>query len=61
VAPSDEDLLSRTGEIACDGDVSLYDAIPIALAKRQKTVCITADEQTQWGKLRPKGYPIELL
>jgi len=61
LAPLDEDLLSRAGEIAYDGDVTLYDAIPVALAERQKTVCITADEETQYGKLWRKGYPIRLL
>jgi len=54
-------LLSRAGEIAYDGDVTVYDALPVALAESQETVCITADEETQYRKLKPKNYPIELL
>ncbi len=54
-------LLTRAGEIAYDGDVSLYDAIPVAVAEYQETTCITADEGTQYKKLKPKGYPIKLL
>jgi len=61
VVPLNEDLLGRAGEIAYDGNVTLYDAIPVALAEHQKTVCITADEETQYDKLQPKGYPIQLL
>ena len=56
-----EDLLGRACEISCDGDVTLYDALPVALAEHRKTLCITADEETQYGKLRMKGYPVELL
>ncbi len=61
VAPIDFSLLSRAGEIAYDGDVTVYDALPVALAKSQKTVCITADEEAHYRKLKPKNYPIELL
>jgi len=61
VVPLNEDILGRAGEIAYDGDVTLYDSIPVALAEHQKAVCITADEETQHGKLQPKGYPIQLL
>jgi len=56
-----ETILSRTAEIAYEGKVTFYDAFPVTLAEHQKTVCITADEQTQYGKLKAKGYPIELL
>lgn len=61
VMPLTEELLGGAGEIAYDGDITLYDALPIALAKHRKTVCITADEETQYRKLRMKGYPVELL
>jgi predicted nucleic acid-binding protein len=56
-----EDLATRTGEIAYDGKVTFYDALPIAIAEYKKTTYITADEETQYKKLQPKGYPIELL
>jgi len=61
VMPLTEKLLARAVEIAYDGDVTLYDALPVALAEHRKTVCITADEETQYRKLRMKGYPVELL
>lgn len=61
VVPLNEDILGRAGEIAYDGNVTLYDAIPVALAEYQETVCMTADEETQYGKLQPKGYPIQFL
>jgi predicted nucleic acid-binding protein len=56
-----ESLTIRTGEIAFDGKITFYDALPIAIAESKKTVCITADEDTQFKKLQPKDYPIELL
>ncbi len=56
-----EDLIIRTGEIAYDGKVTFYDALPVAIAEHKKTVCVTADEETQYKKLQIKGYPIELL
>ena len=56
-----EDLTARTGEIAYEGKVTFYDALPVAIAEHKKTVCITADEETQYKKLQPKGFPIELL
>jgi predicted nucleic acid-binding protein len=56
-----EDLASRTGEIAYEGKVTFYDALPVAIAENRKTVCITADEETQYKKLKPKDFPIELL
>lgn len=59
--PIDGQLLSRSGEIAYRSDVTIYDAIPVALATLNKTKCITADKETQYAKLKPKNYPIELL
>ena len=56
-----EGIIIRTGEIAYDGKVTFYDALPVAIAENKKTVCITADEETQYKKLQIKGYPIELL
>lgn len=56
-----ENLLNRAGEIAYDGKITLYDALPVAIAEQRKTVCITADVETQYKKLLPKGYPVELL
>ncbi len=57
----DENLATITGEIAYDGKITFYDALPVAIAENIKTVCITADEDTQYKKLQPKGYPVELL
>jgi len=56
-----EGLMIRASEIAYDGEVTLYDALPVAIAEHRKTVCITADEETQYRNLRMKGYPVELL
>jgi len=60
-APIDAQLMSRSSEIAFKGDVTIYDAIPVALADIRKTRCVTADKETQYARLKPKGYPIELL
>ena len=49
------------GMIAFKGNVTVHDAIPVALAVLKRTKCITADQDTQYAKLKPKGYPIELL
>ncbi len=59
--PIDWQLLSRSGEIAFRGGVTIYDAIPVALATLKKVKCVTGDENTQYSKLKTKGYPIELL
>jgi predicted nucleic acid-binding protein len=59
--PLTEDITSMTGEIAYEGKVTFYDALPVAIAENRKTICITADEETQYKKLKPKDYPIELL
>ena len=56
-----ENLTNRTGEIAYEAKITFCDALPVAIAENKKTVCITADEETQYKKLKPKGYPIELL
>ncbi|NLE06265.1 MAG: type II toxin-antitoxin system VapC family toxin [Crenarchaeota archaeon] len=56
-----QDIITRAGEIAYDGKITFYDALPVAIAEHKKTVCITADEETQYKKLQPKKYPIELL
>jgi predicted nucleic acid-binding protein len=55
-----EELLIKGAEIAFEGDVTIYDAIPVALAELSGTVCITADEKTQYKKLRHK-YPVKML
>jgi predicted nucleic acid-binding protein len=60
-APIDAELLARSSEIAFRGDVTIYDAIPVALAGIRKTRCVTADRETQYARLKPKGYPIDLL
>jgi len=57
----DRKLLSRTGEIAYDGGVTIYDAAPVALAEEKKAFCVTDDKVTQYAKLEPRGYPIRLL
>jgi predicted nucleic acid-binding protein len=56
-----EAVVTRTVEIAYEGKVTFYDALPVAIAEHKKTVCITADQETQYKKLQPKKYPIELL
>jgi len=61
LVPLTEDLASRTGEIAYEGKVTFYDALPVAIAEHNKTICLTADEETQYNKLKPKDFPIELL
>jgi len=60
-APIDAQLLSRSTEIAFKGGVTIYDAVPVALADIKDITCVTADEDTQYAKLKPRGYPIELL
>jgi predicted nucleic acid-binding protein len=56
-----ESLASRTGEITHEGKITFYDVLPVAIAENKKTTCVTADEETQYNKLKPKGYTIELL
>ena len=52
VAHLTEDLIIRAGEIAYEGKVTLYDALPVAIAEHRKTVCVTADQETQYKKLQ---------
>lgn len=56
----DEELLARAGQIALEAGVTVYDALPVARAEGHQTICITADEQTQYNRLKGK-YPVELL
>jgi predicted nucleic acid-binding protein len=60
-APIDAQLISRSSEIALRGNVAIYDAIPVALAALRRIKCITADRDTQYARLKLKGYPIELV
>jgi predicted nucleic acid-binding protein len=57
----DAQLLSRSSEIAYSGNVTIYDAIPVALAVLKKTKCITGDRDTQYARLKRKGCPIGTL
>ncbi len=59
--PIDEDLLNAASAIAYRSEVTIYDAIPVALAKLRGTVCVTADENTQFKRTKAKGYPVQLL
>jgi predicted nucleic acid-binding protein len=59
--PVDRDLLKTASAIAYRSEVTIYDAIPVALAKLRGTVCITADENTQFKRAKAKGYPVQLL
>lgn len=56
-----ETIITKTVEIAYEGKVTFYDALPVAIAEHRKTSCVTADQETQHKRLQPKGYPIELL
>lgn len=56
----DGDILKRSAEIAFDGGVTIYDAVPVVVAEKHETVCVTADERTQYSKLKGK-YPVVLL
>jgi predicted nucleic acid-binding protein len=60
IEPITEDLLTKGAEIAFEGDVTIYDAIPVALADISRTTCITADEKTQYKNLKHK-YPVKML
>jgi len=59
--PITEGLLGRSAEIAFDGDVTIYDALPVALAEARGALCVTGDMKTQFSRLVPKGYPLEPL
>ena len=54
-------LVGEAARIAFEGNVTFYDALPVALAQLEKTSCITADRSTQFARLSPRGYPIRLL
>ena len=60
VVEVNSDLLKRSAEIAYDGNVTIYDAVPVAIAELIDGVCVTADEKTQYNRLKDK-YPIVLL
>ncbi len=47
----DETLLRESTSIAFDGEVTFYDAIPIGIAKLEKTERVTADRKTQFMPL----------
>lgn len=55
------DLVKESTKIAFDGDVTFYDALPVALAKLERVQCITADRLSQFARLSNRGYPIQLL
>ncbi len=59
--PVDSSLMSRASAVAYRGEVSIYDAVPVALAQIRGSICITADEQTQYKRLKAHGYPVALL
>ena len=59
--PVDSALMSRASTLAYRADVTVYDAVPVALAQLRGTVCITADEHTQYKRLKAHGYPVALL
>lgn len=59
--PIDRRILSHSAEIAYKANVSIYDAVPVALASLRSTRCVTADQETQYARLKSKGYPLELL
>lgn len=61
IEPLTEALLRKGGELAFDGDVTLYDALPVAVALLLGTTCVTADAETQYKKLSTKKYPVRLL
>ena len=58
---TDSKILGKASSIALKGEVTVYDAIPVAVAEMRGTVCITADELTQYKRLRAKAYPVRLL
>ncbi len=58
---ADPGLLRTAISISYKGSVTIYDAIPVALAQLRGTTCLTADEHTQHKKLRTHGFPIALI
>ncbi len=61
VEPETAPLLAEASSIAYKCNVSIYDAVPVALAKRKRARCITADRETQYARIKAKGYPIDLI
>ncbi len=61
IRPVDNILLARASSIAYKVNVTIYDAVPVALAQLRETLCITADEDSQYKKLKAHGYPVTLL
>lgn len=61
VEPEAAPLLAEASTIAYKCGVTIYDAVPVALAENKRTRCLTADRETQYAKIKPKGYPIDLL
>jgi predicted nucleic acid-binding protein len=53
-------IMIKSIEIAYEDDVTVYDAIPVAVAEVEEAVCITADEKTQYSKLKEKHSVILL-
>jgi hypothetical protein len=54
-------ILHMASTIALKGKVTVYDAVPVALAETRGTVCVRADESTQYKRLKAKAYPVRLL
>jgi len=61
IHPVNSTLLEKAAAIAFKGNVTIYDAAPVALAQLRETFCLTADEDTQYKKLKTHGYPLKLL
>jgi predicted nucleic acid-binding protein len=59
--PVDATLMEKASTVAYRSEVTIYDAVPVALAQLRGTICITADEQTQYKKMKAHGYPVTLL
>ncbi len=57
----DRILMGKATTLAYSCGVTIYDAVPVALAELRKTVCITADEETQYKRMKARGYPVALL
>jgi len=60
VVDLNDKIMIKSAEIAYQEDVTVYDAVPVAIAELEEAVCITADEKTQYSKLKGK-HPIILL
>lgn len=60
ISDFNERILERSSEIAFNENITVYDAIPVAIAEKEKTLCVTADEKTQYNRLKGR-YPIILL